>query len=214
MHHGASHHIDATRLRCAIAYVKMPAARKVCQSGLGGEKHRNNQGDDLENPFHRLGGSMVKFPHAICDLRHRDWRKSGIMVYKSNMGRLSKVVLLSLLLILAGVPGTASLLCVQPMKSHAHACCMGHEQVNASHSAEASVLSGSHFCCKMAPIDSGPAQNLLVSSSSNDGAVVLHAISDIVGDLPALILVSGRGSPRLAKLQHSPVHALLCTFLV
>src|ERR1019366_9965178 len=56
-------------------------------------------------------------------------------VYSLIMGRLSKVVLLSLLLVLSGVPGTASLLCAQPMKSHAHACCMAHHQIAGSHCA-------------------------------------------------------------------------------
>jgi len=136
------------------------------------------------------------------------------MVYRLSMGRFSKVVLLSLLLILAGVQSTASLLCAQPVKSHAHACCMGQGQVNASHGGEASVQLGNHSCCKMAPFNPAPAQNLLLSSDTNDGVVVLHAISDIAGDRSASILVSGRSSPRQAKLQHSPVQALLCTFLV
>jgi hypothetical protein len=136
-------------------------------------------------------------------------------VFSSSMGRLSKVVLLSLLLILAGVQGTASLLCAQPMISHAHACCMSHELVNPSHcgAASAAVLE-SPACCKVAPIESAPFQPLVLPGVSQDSAYGLHAISDIAGMLPAPTLFSGRGSPRLAKLQHSPVHALLCTFLV
>jgi hypothetical protein len=137
------------------------------------------------------------------------------MVYRLMMGRLSKVVLLSLLLILSGVPSTASLLCAQPMKSHAHACCMAHEHVNAAHcGASSAVVSGTPSCCKVAPIDSTPVQPLLLSGVSQDSTYGLHAISDIARMLPVPILLSGRGSPRSAKLQHSPVHALLCTFLV
>ena len=136
------------------------------------------------------------------------------MVYRLIMGRLSKVVLLSLLLILSGVPGAASLLCAQPIKSHAHACCRGHERAAASHCGAASVQSGNPSCCQVAPINSTPVQNLLLSGNSNDGAQVFRALSGMAGDIPASILFSGRGSPRLAKLQHSPVHALLCTFLV
>jgi hypothetical protein len=136
------------------------------------------------------------------------------MVYRLKMGRLSNVVLLSLLLILSGVPGATSLLCAQPMKAHAHACCKGHERVNAAHCGAASVRLGSPCCCKMAPVNSAPAQNLPASNGSNDGTVILGAISDIAGDIPASSLFSDRGSPQVAKLQHSPVHALLCTFLV
>lgn len=69
-------------------------------------------------------------------------------------------------------------------------------------------------CCKVAPVNSTPLQNLLSSSVSNDGVVASSAVSDLAGEIPALILLSGRGSPGMAKLQHSPVHALLCTFLV
>jgi hypothetical protein len=136
------------------------------------------------------------------------------MVYRLTMGRLSKVVLLSLLLILSGVPGAASLLCAQPMKSHAHACCMAHRQIAGSHCAPSSVQSRNPSCCKVAPINSTPVQNLVLSGGSSDGAVVMRALSGMTGDVPAPILLLGRGSPRLAKLQHSPVHALLCTFLV
>jgi hypothetical protein len=136
------------------------------------------------------------------------------MVYSLIMGRLSKVVLLSLLLILSGVPGAASLLCAQPMKSHAHACCMAHQQIAGSHCAPSSVQSGNPSCCKVAPINSTPVQNLVLSGSSSDGAVVFQALSGMAGDVPAPILLLGRSEPQSAKLQHSPVHALLCTFLV
>jgi hypothetical protein len=53
-----------------------------------------------------------------------------------------------------------------------------------------------------------------LSSGSSDSAIVLRPISDIAGELPASILFSGRSSPQSEKLRHSPVHALLCTFLV
>jgi hypothetical protein len=136
------------------------------------------------------------------------------MVYSLIMGRLSKVVLLSLLLILSGVPGIASLLCAQPMKSHAHACCMAHEQTAGSHCAASSVQSGNPSCCKVVPINSTPVQNLVLSGGSSDSAVVFQALSGMAGDVSAPILLSGRGSPQSEKLRHSPVHALLCTFQV
>jgi hypothetical protein len=136
------------------------------------------------------------------------------VIYRLTMGRLSKVVMLSLLLILSGVPSSASLLCAQSLKSHACACCMGHEQVAASHCGAASVQSGNPCSCKVAPINSTPVQNLLLSGGPNDGAVILRPISDIAGELPASILFSGCGSPQSEKLQHPPVYALLCTFLV
>ena len=136
------------------------------------------------------------------------------MVYRLNVGRLAKVVLLSLLLILAGVQGSTSLLCAQPMNSHAHACCMALEQAADSHCGTSSVQSGNPSCCKGSPFKSTAAQNFLPSSGSNDGVVVLSEMSDIAGNVPTAILSPDRSSPRLAKLQHSPVHALLCTFLV
>jgi hypothetical protein len=136
------------------------------------------------------------------------------VIYRLTMGRLSKVVMLSLLMILSGVPSSASLLCAQPLKSHACACCMGHEQVAASHCGAASVQSGNPCSCKVAPISSTPVQNLLLSGNSNDGAQVFRALRGMAGDIPASILFSGRGSPQSEKLRHSPAHALLCTFLV
>jgi hypothetical protein len=136
------------------------------------------------------------------------------MVYVLIMGRLSKVVLLSLLLILSGVPGAASLLCAQPMKSHAHACCMAQKQVAESQCGMASMQSEKPCTCKVEPINSTPLQNLPLSSGSSHSAVVFLPISGIAGELPALVHFSGRGSLRFEKLQHSSVHALLCTFLV
>jgi hypothetical protein len=136
------------------------------------------------------------------------------MVYSLVMGRLSKVVLLSLLLILSGVPGAASLLCAQPMKSHVHACCMAQKQVAESPCGMASMLSKTPCSCKVEPINSTPLQNLPLSSGSSQSAIVLLPISGIAGELPALVHLSGRGSLRSEKLQHSSVHALLCTFLV
>jgi hypothetical protein len=130
------------------------------------------------------------------------------------MGRLSKAVLLSLLLILAGVPGTASQLCAQTMTSRAHACCMRHAQMTASHCGAASMQLGNRSCCKVAPIESTPARELSLTGGANDGAYGLHATSGLAGMLATPVLVSGRGSPRRTKLQHLPVHALLCTFLV
>lgn len=73
---------------------------------------------------------------------------------------------------------------------------------------------GNRSCCKVAPIESTPARELSLTGGANDGAHGLHATSDLAGVLPAPVLLSGRGSPRRMKLQHPPVHALLCTFLV
>jgi hypothetical protein len=76
------------------------------------------------------------------------------------------------------------------------------------------AVSVTRSCCKIAPIESTPIQPILLSGVSNDNANGLQATSDIADALPAPVLLSRRGSPRLTKLQHSPVHALLCTFLV
>ena len=149
---------------------------------------------------------------VICITKFSE--RTMYMVYSMTMGRLSKVVLLTLLLILSGVPGAASLLCAQPIKSHAHACCRPHQQTAGSHCAPSSVQSENLSCCKVAPSNSTPVQNLVLSGGSRDGAVVVRALSGMAGDVSAPILRLGRGSPRSAKLQHTPVHALLCTFLV
>ena len=142
----------------------------------------------------------------------------GPMMYKIGkliMGRLSKVVLLAVLLIIAGYPGAASLFCAQPPGSHGHACCIAHEQANAPHCAASSLaVPGTPSCCKIAPIESTPIQPILLSGVSHDSAYGLHATSDIAGALLAPALLLHRGSPLLMKLQHSPVHTLLCTFLV
>ena len=142
----------------------------------------------------------------------------GAIMYKIRrliMGRLSKVVLLAVLLIIAGFPGAMSLFCAQPSGSHGHACCMAHEQANASHCAGPSLaVSGAPSCCKIAPIESMPIQPILLSGVSHDSAYGLQATSHIAGALPAPALLLRRGSPLLTKLQHPPVHALLCTFLV
>ena len=136
------------------------------------------------------------------------------MVYRLIMGRLYKVVPLLLLLILAGVPGIASPLCAQTVKSHAHACCMGQEQVAESHCGMASMQSGNPCNCKVAPIDSAPGPSTPLSSGANDGTVTFRVVSDIAGNPLASIYLSGSNSPQSGKLQHSPLHALLCTFLV
>ena len=142
----------------------------------------------------------------------------GGMMYIVNrltMGRLSKVVQLAVLLIIAGFPGATSLFCAQSSGSHGHACCMAHEQANALHCATSSLaVSGTPSCCKIAPIKSTPIQPILLSGLSHNSGYGLQATSDIAGALPAPALLLRRGSPLLTKLQHSPVHALLCSFLV
>jgi hypothetical protein len=130
------------------------------------------------------------------------------------MGRLSKVVLLALLLMFAGLQEITPHLCAQPLASHTHPCCAAHQQATAMRCGTASTQSGNPSCCKVSPIESMPALPILNPGGAHDGAYVLRATSDIAGMLPAPILLSGRGSPRLVKLQNSPVHALLCTFLV
>src|ERR1039458_4943157 len=102
----------------------------------------------------------------------------GPMMYKKGrliMGRLSKVVLLAVLLIIAGFPGATSLFCAQPSRSHAHACCMAHKQASSLHCVASSLaVSGTPSCCKVAPIESTPIQPTLLSNVSNDSANGLH----------------------------------------
>ena len=137
------------------------------------------------------------------------------IVDRLTMGRLSKVVLLAVLLILAGFPGAMSLFCAQPSGSHGHACCVAHEQANASPcGASTLAVSGAPSCCKVAPIESTAVLPIQILGSSHDRTYVLRATNEIAALIPAPLLSSGRGSPRTAPLQHSPVHALLCTFLV
>src|ERR1035437_848297 len=130
------------------------------------------------------------------------------------MGRISKVVLLALLLIFSGVPGIAPLLCAQPLASHAHSCCAAHKRTSSANFGSAATLSDNPPCCNVAPARSMPIQPLLLLTGSHDGEYGLQAASDLAVALPAPILLSGRGSPRSAKLLHSPVQAVLCTFLV
>jgi len=137
------------------------------------------------------------------------------IVNRLTMGRLLKVVVLAVLLIVAGFPGTASLFCAQPSGSHSHACCMAHEQASVSHCAASSLaVPATPSCCKVAPIESMPVQPMLLPGVSQDSAYGLHPASELAGALPVPALLLRRGVPLLTKLQHSPVHALLCTFLV
>jgi hypothetical protein len=137
------------------------------------------------------------------------------IVNRLTMGRLSKVVLLAILLSIAGFPGATSLFCAHATGSHGHACCMEHEQANSlRRGASSAALLGTSSCCKVEPIESTPIQPILLSGVSHDSAYGLHATSDVAGALPAPTLLLRRGSPLLTKLQHPPVHALLCTFLV
>jgi len=130
------------------------------------------------------------------------------------MRRLSKVGLLSLLLILPGMQGFASMLCVQPVKTHGHACCGLHEQINAPHSVTPSAQTQDLSCCKVAPIDSAPVENPLLSSGTDGNTPAIRATSALTGNLTSVVLLVGRASTRSEKLQHSPRYALLCTFLV
>jgi len=170
--------------------------------------------EKTENSFRMLGRNWVALQPAVCDSRHHSFLKKAYIIYSVTMGRLSKAMLLSLLLILAGATSDASLLCAQPMSSQAHACCRGHKQAAESHCGMASVQPGNPCSCTVLPVDSTPLQNLPLSTGSSHSARVLRPISGIAGELPAATLFSGRGSPRPEKLQHSSLHALLCTFLV
>jgi hypothetical protein len=127
------------------------------------------------------------------------------------MGLLSKVVLLSLLLIIAGVPGITPHLCSQPLASHSHGCCASHQRSASCMTATTQSVNPS--CCKVAPIESMLAKDLSLSGPS-DAVHGLQATIDIAGMLPAPVLLSGRGSSRSAKSLRSPVHALLCSFLI
>src|SRR6266700_171158 len=130
------------------------------------------------------------------------------------MAALSKAVLLSLLLILAGVQGNVSRLCAEFSGSHAHTCCIAHEHVSAATSGAPTTSLGSPSCCKVAPDQPGPIQAILLSTGSHHGSYQLDV--NRVEVLPIQVPALGKdaGSPRLTKLLHSPVHAVLCTFLV
>jgi hypothetical protein len=129
------------------------------------------------------------------------------------MGRLSKAVLLALLLIFAGVPDIAPHLCAQPMASHAHSCC-APQQASATDCVKAATLSATPSCCKVVPIESVPIQPIGLPGAWQQGALGLCTTSAIFQLISPAMVFSGRGSPQSAKLLHPPVHALLCTFLV
>jgi hypothetical protein len=200
----------------SIFSAKLKFAFVLPRSDLNHEEWRCSHNLVLDNLIYGLAAALGPYQvfHSVIHIT----TPSGSMVYtvdRLTMGRLSKVVLLAVLLIIAGFPGAASLLCAQPSGPHGHACCMAHEQANASHCAASSLaVSGTPSCCKMAPIESTPIQPILLSGVSHDSAYGLQATSEIAGALPAPALLLRRGFPLLTKLQHSPVHALLCTFLV
>src|ERR1035438_2842256 len=100
------------------------------------------------------------------------------------MGRLSKAVLLTLLLVLSGVPGAALHLCAQGIGSHAHACCMAHKQVSASSSGRLATQVENTSCCKVAPLQSTPIQLISPSSALQYTAHAFQATSDGVFVLP------------------------------
>ena len=138
------------------------------------------------------------------------WKK-GYKEYRLSMGLLSKAVVLSLLLIIAGVPGITPHLCAQPLTSSSHDCCAAHS--HAASCKTASTLSVNPSCCRVAPIESMPAKDLSLSDPSAT-ACGLPPTSQIAGILPAPVLISDHGFSRSAKVLHSPVHALLCSFLI
>jgi hypothetical protein len=126
------------------------------------------------------------------------------IVNRLTMGRLSKVVLLAVLLIIAGFPGTTSLFCAQPSGSHGHVCCMAHEQVNAAHcTAYSLAVSGTASCCKIAPIESMPVQPLPLSGVSKAGAYGLHATKQV--EISAIASIRDKRFRTEGKI-HRPAH--------
>src|ERR1035437_4096322 len=105
------------------------------------------------------------------------------------MGRLSKIVVLALLLMFAGVQEITPRLCAEPLASHVHRCCAAHQQASAMHCGTAPALSGIPSCCKVSPIESMPALPILNSGGAHDRAYVLSASSEIAGVLRAPILL-------------------------
>lgn len=131
------------------------------------------------------------------------------------MGRLSKSVFLVVLLLLAGASGLASPLCAMSSGSHTHACCMGHDQQMAALCGTTGTLSGDSSCgCKVGPFGLVTTPSILPSIRAHDGTYRTQATNAVTLDLPLLTIRSNRGSPHFVNLRHSPVHALLCTFLV
>jgi hypothetical protein len=130
-----------------------------------------------------------------------------------TMGRICKVVLLSLLLILAGVPRSASCFCAQPQASQGHICCKAHQMPLAAHCGMTPAQSVNASCCNIAPITATPALTTRNPGRALDGAIGPIASNEIASD-QAPILLSGRGSARLVKLQHSRIRTLLCSFLL
>jgi hypothetical protein len=207
--------VAAAGFGCAIVRTETVITGWFRQNRMSARHDRYNQSDDLEEPVHRLDLKYGEiFPLLLRLKSHQFCELTNCMVYTLIMGRLSKVVLLSLLLILAGVPGTASPLCAQSANSHVHACCMGQEPVAESHCGMASMQSENPCNCKVAPTESAPVPNTPLSSGANDGTVAFRVVSDIAGNPLASIIFTDSNSPHMGKLQNSPLHALLCTFLV
>jgi hypothetical protein len=152
---------------------------------------------------------------SVGDMRHIVWVWIRCTVESSQMGRLSKSAFLLVLLLLAGVPGYASCLCAMPSSSHAHDCCLGHDQQAASLSGTTNTASlDSSCCCKVVPLGSLTTTSLSPSVRSYEGTHGTQATNAVALYLPLPTIRSNSGSPHSVKLRHSPVHALLCTFLV
>ena len=187
-----------------------------CRQGrLDGEKHRKRQSNGLENLFHDHHEIWSLSMCSVGDVRHIVCVRKRCTVDSSQMGRLSKSVYLVALLLLAGVPGYASRLCAMPSSSHAHDCCMGHDQQGASLSETTNTASlDSSCCCKVVPLGSVTIPTLSPSVRSYEGTHGTQATNAVALDLPLPTIRSNRGSPHSVKLRHPPVHAFLCTFLV
>ena len=152
---------------------------------------------------------------SVSDARHILCVRKRRTVDSSQMGRLSKSVFLVVLLLLAGVPGYASRFCAMPSGSHMHDCCMGQDQQTSSFSGTTNTASwDSSCCCKVVPLGSVTTTSMPTSDPSDDVTFAHLAMSAMALDPPVSSIRSNRGSPYSVKLRHSPVHAILCTFLV
>jgi hypothetical protein len=151
----------------------------------------------------------------VGDAHHITCVRIRCTVDSTQMGRLSKSVFLVVLLLLAGVPGYAARLCDMPSSSHAHACCMGHDQQTAPLIGTTNTASWGLSCrCRVAPLGSATIPSLSPSVRSYEGTHGTPVTYAAALDLPLPVTRSNRGSPHSVTLRHSPFHALLCTFLV
>ncbi len=130
------------------------------------------------------------------------------------MGRLSKSVFLVILLLLSGISGSATHLCAMSSGSHAHSCCMGHATQDASLYGMAHTQSADATCCTNVPSGSMTVPTVLPTGGIHDEMYGTQVLISATMDQHVATGRLNRGAPHLAELRHSPIHALLCTFLV